>query len=286
MKVHTCLRLAPVAILLLLAAAVSMAMQFDPAFRILRIKGDVVIAPPDSTNFVPVKTGKAYRFGSTVRTVTPDSEATIALSDNHQCKLSAGTTARFADEGGDRENRTVHLASGKVEVELDRSEQKFIKYTNRVYVQTSVAIVSGERAKFAATVSRQKDVTEALFECSAGMIGVSGMQFQAPAVREGSIVKVSGPNDLAWLRVQTVKGDVSYDVRNDSSEPIAYPSKSGSLLKINQQIAESGKIRHVVLWMLKPDGTTDTNYTYKVALDAPPQPQAGEAAAGAEPKQP
>lgn len=277
MNRQTCFRLGQAALLLHLAAAISLAMPFDPVFRVLRIKGECAIAPPDSTVFSPIKPGKAYPFGSTVRTVSLDSEAIISFCDNNGCTLFAGSTARFTDEAGDRENRTVHLLAGKLEVELDRSEQKFIKYTNRVFVQTAVAIVSGEKAKFAVTVARQNDTHESIFECSAGMIGVSGAQFQAPVVKEGAILKVTGPTDLSWLRVQTVKGEVPYDIRNDMAEPISYPTKPGAILKINQQVAEQAGIRHVVLRTMKPDGTTETNFTYKLMADAPkPDAPAGD----------
>jgi hypothetical protein len=257
-----------------LSGTVSNAVPFDPVFRVLRTKGECQVALPDSWEFAPVKPGKAYPFGSTVRTGNIDSEAIVALCDDHECRVFAGTTAQFLDEKQDRENRTVNLLAGKVEVELDQKS----KFTNRVHVLTAVGVAIGEKSRFTATFSRHGEISEALFECNSGMIGVSGQQFQSSVVKEGSTVKVTGPNDLSWLRVQTVKGEVPYDLRNPIGEMVQYPTKAGAMVKINQKVAELTKTRHVMIWTLKPDGTTDTNYTYKVVAptaDAAPEGSAG-----------
>jgi hypothetical protein len=240
--------------------AVSSAVPFDPVFRILRTKGDCQVALPGSWEFTPVKPGKAYPFGSTVRTGSANSEAIVSLCDDHECRILQGTTAQILDEKQDRENRTVNLLAGKVEVELDQKG----KFTNMVCVQTAVGAAIGEKSRFTATFSRQGEISEAIFECNSGMIGLNGQQFQSSVVKEGSIVKVTGPNDLSWLRVQTVKGDVPYELRDQTGEPVQYPTKAGATVKINQKVAELTKTRHVVIWTLKPDGTTETNYTYKI----------------------
>ncbi len=259
------IRLFAASLLVGLVGAVALAVPFDPVFRVVRFKGECQVALPDSTTFAPVKPGKAYPYGTTVRTGGAESEATITFCDNHECRLAPNTTARFADEARDRTNLTVHLLAGKVEVDLD---QKNIKYINRVFVQTPVAIAAGEKVRFTAAVSRNNDIHESVFECGAGMFGVSGSQFQAPAIKEGSIVKVTGPSDLSWLRVQTVKGEVSYDLRDTLAEPVAYPTKQGGAFKITQRVADSTKSRHVVVWTLKPDDTTETNYTYRLGPQA------------------
>jgi hypothetical protein len=258
-------RLIAFSLLLCLAGAIAMAAPFDPAFRVLRFKGICEVAPPDSSGFSPVSPGKAYPYGSTVRTGDRASEAVVALCDNHECKVMASTTARFADENQDRETRTVHLLAGKVEVDLDQKNQKF---TNRVFVQTAVGTAAGEKVRFTVATSRNNEIHESVFECNAGMLGVSGSQFNAPVVKEGASLKVTGPTDLSWLRVQTLKGDIPYDLRNNSGEQVTYPTKAGATVKINQRVLESTKVRHVVLWLLKSDGTTETNYTYRVQ----PQP--------------
>jgi hypothetical protein len=254
-------RLIAASVLVCLAGTAAFAIPFDPVFLVLRIKGVCQIAPPNSSSFSPIKPGRAYPYGSTLSTRDAESEIVIALCDNHECRLTGNTTALFTDETQDRENRTVHLLAGKLEVDLDQKNQKF---TNRVLVQTAGGLATGEKARFTVSFSQNNEVHESLFECNAGMLGVRGAQFNASVVKEGAAIKVTGPTDLSWLRVQTVRGDISYDLRNNNAEQIVYPTKPGAVIKINQLVTESTKAQHVVLWALKPDGTTDTNYTYKL----------------------
>lgn len=260
-----CFTMLAVSTFVCLAGTMVNAVPFDPVFRVLRFKGECQVALPGSWAFTAVKPGKAYPFGSTLRTGSVASEATVALCDNNECKLLEGTTAQFTDENQDRENRTVHLLEGKVEVDLD---QKNLKFTNRVYVKTAVGTAIGEKSRFTTAFSRQGEINEAIFDCDAGMIGLSGAQFQTTVMKEGSVVKVTGPNDLSWLRVQTVKGDIPYDLKNELGEPVTHPTKAGATVKINQRVTQANTVRHVVIWTLKPDGTTETNYNYKILLQA------------------
>jgi hypothetical protein len=270
------LGLASALVFVCLMGDIATAMPFDPVFRVIRIKGDCQVAPPNSSTFAPIKLGKAYELGSTVRTSGIDSEATVSLCDNNECKVMAGSTVQFAGEEDERTTRTLHLLVGKVEVDLDPKGH----YTNRVVVQTAVGMATGEKAKFAVATSLKNDVHESTFECKAGMFSVGGSQYNAPVVKEGASVKVVGSTDLSWLRVQTLKGDISYDLRDGNADPISYPTKTGGAIKITQRVTELTKARHVVLRTMTPEGITETNFTYKLMpqmVDAPNAPAAGTA---------
>jgi len=233
------------------------ATPFDPVFRILRYQGECRIAPSGSADFAPVRGGKAYPLGSTVRTAA-GSSAQIALSDNNECRLDAGTAVIVEGEAEDRSNRVIRLIAGRLTVELDDK----VTTPSRVEVRTPLATASAEKSRFETTLSGSNDLYEVRHECLAGVLRVSASEFEIPIMKTADTILLSGDPSHLYLRARTTKGAYPVNIRNDAGELESVPMKNNSVIKIWQRYSVPEGVRGIVNRVYTPDGLSATNFSY------------------------
>ena len=147
---------------LCLFAGITSATPFDPLFLVSRVTGECMVAAPDSGDFVPVTEGKAYPYGTKVKTGN-DSTAIIKLSEGNECHLSANVSLGTARDAKNEKHSIVKLEQGKIEVML---EQGF-RDNNKFSVETASAVCEAIACRFTTEARRdnQLDLNIGLFTC-------------------------------------------------------------------------------------------------------------------------
>ena len=117
---HPLNRAARLAVLGVLALATSLqAQSFDVLFRVAGVKGVCQVKKPGANAFEPVLNGKAYPFGTFIRT-GKDGEAFILLSPDDSLRMSSSCELSVSEPEGAPagSNRVVRLAEGKLDVSV------------------------------------------------------------------------------------------------------------------------------------------------------------------------
>ena len=81
-------------------AAVAPAAPFEPLFQVKEISGTCQVKVPDSQDFKDAEDGKAYPYGTSVRTERKSS-AVIVFSEGNQCRLMSGVTVTISQDAAD-----------------------------------------------------------------------------------------------------------------------------------------------------------------------------------------
>ena len=263
---QTCLVLAAA----MVAGTVS-ADNFNNLFRIMSPRGDCQIRRPGQEAFEPVIKGKAYQFGSVLRS-GKDSEMVIALSEKDAVAMTADTVV-FADidhEDGNR--RVVSLRQGEVRARLD------VLNTNASVIIDSpvgrcVSMVGNAKIKVFSTPGENTLEVTSGASCQVRLIGP---QFVIPELKVGNSISISTLTDNSQTRIRDVAGDYRIFVNkglefnpmpSESEEadvllPVAMSAQS--TVKIWREKAPLGGRLIVSVLATGPDGKGRESYAFAV----------------------
>jgi hypothetical protein len=255
---------------LCLFAGITSATPFDPLFLVSRVSGDCMVAAPDSGEFVPVTEGKAYPYGTRVKTGN-DSTAIIKLSEGNECHLSANVSLSTGRDAKNEKHSIIKLEQGKVEVMLEQGFQD----NNKFSVETASAVCEATACRFTVEARRdnQLDLNIGLFTVSEDgtHVRIFGPNFEIPSLGRDGSVSVSGTSDRLFTRVKNLKATVNIVYKDSDGQDKTVELKQNSTAKISRKVSDGNL--HVTTIITKPDGTMEEASTHSEDLAGTEAPE-------------
>lgn len=262
------------AVAIALAATSLRADTFNNLLRVIAPRGECQIRLPGSEEYAPVLKGRAYPFGSLVRT-GKDSDIVIALSDRDAVRLSDNTVVAFDLDHKANDCRVVGLRAGEILTRLD------VVNTNEFVVIDTPAGRGVEmvgNARFKLTSTPLDDTLEVRAEASSS-IKIVGPQFAIPGLKSGNGVSITTMKDNSMTRISDLLGDYRVFVNkgnefnpdtsdvdaNESLLPVSMSSRS--TVKIWREKAPVGGRLIVSVLATGPDGKGRESYAFAVGKD-------------------
>ena len=254
---HTRNLAAKLAVLGVLALTTALPAQtFDILLRVDSVKGVCQIKIPGAKAFAPVVKGKAYPFGTSVRT-GKDGEAFILLSSDDSLRMSAlcELTVSGLEDAKAGGSRTVRLDAGKLDVSVREGLPD-----QALTVETSVAACDSFAGR--STLELQKTGKPAkdkldlclLVHTDNGAVRVFGPQFSVPKMRPGSAVRVESTADRSVTRIVNESNEVPVEIDNGTDTPVALETSVHSTIRICREHAPVGGKLAVSVLEIAPDG--------------------------------
>ncbi len=237
----------------------TLAVQFDPMFCLVNLRGDCSVKAPDGNQFVEATEGKAYPYGSKVVAGT-NSSALIVLSEGNVCRIMDNTMVSVDQDRKNKNKRMIFLDTGKLEVEIDDDISKSGNCLQIVTV-TSISEPAGLKPKFLVESSDEEDLKVSLVTCKDGTLNVFGVGFDA-AMSKGDVLSATGSRDKRFVRLKNVKGGFDLAVKNTEGKKEIRKTKPGSVAKIWRKKSEAANVLVIRLLLISPEGTLEDAITY------------------------
>jgi len=234
------------------------AQSFDPLFRVSNIKGACQVKRPEATAFEPAENGKAYPFGTAVRT-TRDSQALILLSADDTVQMQALSDVTVLAPAGTDAGRVVRLDGGKL--------QTFIREglpEKAVVIETPVAVCDTIVNRSDIVLGREKDGLHLDVATSSGGVRIGGPQFSVPHLKAGTSVRIISTEDRSLTRITNTSGDYKIELDNGTETPVALGTTTHSTVRIWREHAAVGGKLVVSVFAAGPDGKGRANFAYVV----------------------
>ena len=266
---HTLNRAASLVVVGVLTLATTLQAQsvvpgFDPLFRVLGDKDTCQVKKAGSEDFEPVVKGKAYSFGSIVR--TDGGEATIFLSSEDTVQLSSQAELTVGEPDGAPANtkRILWLTHGKVELSV-----REILPDPAVRLETPVASCDSFAKKVTVELSKiRKDSKEKLDQrlivhTDNGEVRVLGAQFVIPKLKPASTVRIEASTERNITRIIDEVNDFKVDIDNGTDTPLAsLDTNVRGTVRISREHAAVGGKLVVSVLAPAPDGTGKENFSF------------------------
>ena len=258
----------------LLVAGVLSADNFNNLFRIGAPNGDCQICLPGQTAFVPVLKGKAYPYGSIVKT-GENSDVVMLLSESDAIRLLADSSVQADLNKEVQGGRIVSLKQGQILVRLNAANTN-----STVIIDTPigkcVSMVGNTKLKLTSTPAETE--LEIRAETSS-QVKFVGPQFVIPSLKNGHGISITTLADNSMTRIRDLLGDykifvnkslelnpdVSASEGNGILLPVAMSSQSG--VKIWRENAPVGGRLIVSVLATGPDGKGRESYAFAVGRD-------------------
>ena len=248
--------------LLALAATVTCAFGADRLFQLSGCNGTCQVRKPGEESFHEAIKGKAYPFGTIVRTAK-DGAASLQLSGDDTVTMAADTCLAPLLEGeGDAARCVVDLEAGKVMVFTTADDGALLS------LRTPVADCSGMhgRSDIALVPPTPKNDAFAFTAqaASGGTITISGPQFKIPDLKAGYSVRIVTARDRSYTRILNTLGDYPVLIDNGGAEPVTISTNTRSAIRIWREFAPIGHREIVSVFATGPDGKGRERFAFAV----------------------
>ena len=249
-------------------ASMAQAVPFEPVFRLMKVTGEVTVKAPGAGQFKEAEEGKAYPYGTAVRT-GKRAAVIVVYAANNTCQV--GPLANLMVEAA-----SILLDAGKVEIVLEEG--------NALAVTTPCASSESVGGAFTIEMKSEAELKIAVYTCTAGELAILSDMFQVPALDANDLLSVSCAQDQSFIRLKDIQGKFDVFFTDDSGTPRSEAMERNSVVKIWRRKADTSDAIVVTILLVKPDGTLGEaiNYTIKpepkvavVAPDQPPLPVVG-----------
>ena len=232
------------------------AKPFDAQFKLIKIENECKVKVAGTSGFVAAKVGSDYPYGTTILTGRKSS-AVISFSDGNECRILARTELVVMEDTKDRKMKTLKLAMGKAEIDLQPDFHK----DNDLKVETPTAICGAVECHFTAEVLSGRGFIRAIFESLKGIIKIDGEGFNVPVVGAGATLMISGSYDLDEIVVTVVKGELKVNVKEGQDKSKLFTLPQGSTIRIRRTVVDD-KTERITVTITMPDGKVVTfSYT-------------------------
>ncbi|MFZ4397298.1 MAG: hypothetical protein ACOYOU_16910 [Kiritimatiellia bacterium] len=262
---HTLNRATSLAFVGVLTLATSLhAQSFDILFRLSGVKGSCQVKKPDAAAFEPAINGKAYPFGTTVRT-GPDGETFLLLSpDDSLHMLPQGELSVFEPEGTMlNSNRVIRLTEGRLEISMrDNLVEKSL------VIDTPVASCDSFVGRSRLELSKFKKPTKGMLDLlmqvrtENGSVRIYGPQFSVPKMKSGSAARIESSVDRSMTRIVNESNDYQVNIENGTDAPVVMETSTRSTVRICREHAAVGGKLVVSVLETAPDGKGKGNFAF------------------------
>ena len=240
-----------------LALAASLqAQSFDIMFRVSSLKGTCQVKTPGRANFEAALNGKAYPFGTIIRT-GEDGSGYIVLSQDDTLRMSSlcEVAVSGSEDSPVGPKRVVRLEAGRLEIAVREGLAE-----KALIVETGVASCDGFAGHSSLELQKnQKSAKDKLdlrllARTDNGVLHVYGPQFNIPKLRSGAALRIESSTDRSITRLINEAGDYKVEIDNGTDTPDTLDSTARSTVRISrEQAAVGGKLAVFVLETV-PDG--------------------------------
>lgn len=244
------------------------AAPFEPLFKVKKITGKCKICLPDAAKFLAAEDGKAYPYGSKIKTGRKSS-LVIEFSEGNECRVLANATLAVTEDTKDKKLKTVELDAGKIEVTLEEGFRK----NNGLNVETATAICGAIGCKYNVHAQRKRDLDIVVIVCTEGSINAHGLGFKIPLMKGGNAVSISRSRDKVFTRVKNIKGTFIITITGSDGKPKDVEVIAGSVIKIWQRVSDAGDAIVITILITDPEGKLLESITYTQELDEKPKPE-------------
>lgn len=241
-------------VLIAVSATVALSAPFEPLFRITGISGTCTVSTPEMRGFEKAEEGKAYPYGSTVKTERRSS-ALIVFSEGNQCRLLANCTVTINEKSKDKSLKVIKLDAGKIEVEL---EEGFSEH-NALDVETATAICGAIGCTYSVEAMTQDGLTVTVVVVDDGKVRVYTRDFSAMMDSKDSF-SVAGSNDGLFTRLRNITGTIPITVRDSKGTDRVIETKPEAVFKIWRRETDEGTV--VTILIAAPSGELDEVINY------------------------
>jgi len=240
------------------------AQSFDILFRVTGVKGACQAKKPDAAVFEPAINGKAYPFGTTIRTGA-DGETFLLLSPDDTIRmLPQSELAVYEPEGTlGNSNRVIRLAEGRLEISVrDNLTEKSL------VIDTPVAACAGFVGRSRIDLSKAKKATKDKLDLlmqvhtEQGAVRVNGPQFSVPNMKSGSALRIESSTDRSITRLVNESNDYLVNIENGTDTPVPLETKTRSTVRICREHAAVGGKLVVSVLETAPDGKGKGNFAF------------------------
>ncbi len=248
--------------LLALAATVTCAFGADRLFQLAGCSGICQVSKPGSNVFQEAVKGKAYPYGTIVRTVK-DGTASIQLTGDDTVTLASDTCVTALLEGdGDAAKLVVDLEYGKVTVFTIAEDGA------RLSLRTPIAdcLEMHGRSDIALLTPTEKNDAYSLSVQAAagGSVTISAPQIKVPDLKAGYSVKLITSRDRSYTRILNTLGDYPVLIDNGGAEPVSISTSTRSAIRIWREFAPVGHREIVSVFATGPDGKGRERFAFAV----------------------
>lgn len=226
---------------------------FEQLFRIMQISGECEVMPAGASAFITAEEGKAYAYGSTVKTGRKSS-ALIQLSEGNTCRVLAKAELSVSDGAMDPKLKTIKLSEGKIEVSLEKNLKE--QFGNSLNVETATAVCGAIGTVFSAEAAREQDINVVVFIISEGSTTIGGMNFNIGSAAAGVGLSISGDDSGSFTRIKCLKGAFDIEYKDSQGQPKIVSTQANSIIKIWRRRAKAGNLIIITVIVTEPDGTT------------------------------
>lgn len=252
-------RAAGLAVVGVLALATALPAQtFDPLFRVTSVKGLCQVRKPEAATFEPAIPGKAYPFGTVVRT-EKNAEAVVSLSAEDAFRMQPDTEVIVRVAPGSDVNRLVQLETGKIQSSVRENLPE-----DAVVVETSVGACDALTGRSDIQASRDKDGLRLEVTTGSGSVRIRGPQFAVPKLKAGCGIRITSSEDRSLTRLVNTCGDYKVELDNASDTPVPLDTSTKSTIKICREHAPIGGKLVVSVFAAGPDGKGRESFAYVV----------------------
>jgi hypothetical protein len=230
------------------AASLASAVPFEPVFRLLQVNGDVSVKTPDAGRFSAAEEGKAYPYGTSVRTGA-GAAVIVMYAENNSARV--GPSANLSVE-----STSILLEGGKIEIVLEEG--------NELAVATPCSSVQSVGGAFSAEVKAEAELLVTVFAAQRGALTVMSDMFQCPAITEG-VLSVSCAQDGSFVRLKNVKGKFAVIFKDDTNTARTVDMDVDAVLKIWRRGADESDAIVVTILIVAPDGSLTEAINYTIA---------------------
>ena len=243
------------------------AQSFDPLFRIAGIRGSCLVKTPEANSFEAASKGKAYPFGTLVRT-GKDSEAQILFSPDDLLRMSSASELMVSEPAGAAfaSSRVVCLTEGRVDVVVrDGLPEKALVVESAIASCDSFAGRSSVEVLKNGKPGRDRLDLALVARADAGSLRVRGPQFSVPKLKTGSAVRIESASDRSVTRIANEAGAYPVAIENGTDTPVSLvDTVLHSSLRICREAAAVGGKLAVSALEIAPDAKPRNLFSFAV----------------------
>ncbi|MBN1557719.1 MAG: FecR domain-containing protein [Lentisphaerae bacterium] len=240
-----------------LLAAAAPAEPFEPLFQAVNVNGSCMVQPPGAEDIAPVEEGKAYPYGSRLKT-GEDASLDILFSKGNTCSVGAATRLTVDEDAENPENKLVLLEDGKLAFAFADGFREH----NGLNVQTLCAGIEVlEDSAFRLETMTEGDLNLVAIMCDDVGLKVTGPEFVVPLLDGEDYLSVACSTDKTFARLKNIQGEYTVDVIDSEGNPRIVELAAGATIKIWQKASETEDALIVTILI------TDANNTLQEAIN-------------------
>jgi len=244
-----------------IAGSVAYAGPFDPLFQLGKVTGPCFVRRPGIPDFEAAIEGRAYPFGSEVRTQA-DADIVLHLSPTVQLRLGAGSTAvvgggAAADSMG---RKVVTLSSGMLGVYSPYMEDREVILP--LVVETALARFENFRGRVQIRLAQVGDANRATVTTAIGDAKLEGPQFGVERLGRSASLEITTAFDESFTSLSGKSGEYEVLVERGSQDPSVVAFRSGAKAKIWRRRASVSDRLAVSVMISGAEGNVTESFAY------------------------